>query len=104
MLLPELSIGSGDGSDDVFPRTVIGNKNANKISIVNGFVQRDEESSGISVGDYTKRNYSSSDVPDPSASTFHMEPGRCLWQTLIGVSRAHVPSAVNLKPTCVKRK
>ena len=99
-----MSIGTGDGSEDFFPRTVVGGKNTTKIAIVDGFVQRDEAPAGISVGDYTKRNFSSSDVPDPSANEFRMEPGRCLWQQLIGVSKAHVPTTLSLKPTCIKRK
>ena len=100
---PELSIGTSAGRDDVFPRTVVGRKGAKKIAIVHGYVHRDEAPAKISVGDYTKRNYSSSDRPDPSANLFRMEPGRCVTQTLYGVSRAHVATPFHVMPVCVKR-
>ena len=105
-LLPsaELAIGTAKGKDDIFPKTVVGQKGTKKVSIVHGFVKRDESPAGISVGDYTKKNMSTSDLPDPSANLFNMEPGRCLQQTLYGVSKAHVATPFEVMPVCVKRK
>jgi hypothetical protein len=89
----------------VFPKTVVGDKSAKRVSISHGFVLRDEATEGISLGDYTKRNFSTNDQPDPSASLFRMEPGRCLSQQVYGVSKAHVSAKMgSLPPVCVKRE
>ena len=98
-----MSIGTTDGREDIFPKTVVGQKWAKKVAITHGYVHRDEAPVKISVGDYTKKNYSSSDQPDPSANLLTMEPGRCLTQKLYGVSKAHVSTPFNVMPVCIKR-
>nr|KAG5704401.1 hypothetical protein BaRGS_031107 [Batillaria attramentaria] len=98
----EWAIGSNPVKDDVFPRTVIGFADTKKVAIVNGFVQRADLPTDISIGDYTKENYSSSDQPDPTANKFLMEPGRCLQQKIYGVSKAHVSTALNTMAMCIK--
>ena len=75
-----------------------------KVAMVNGFMQLQGLPNNISIGDYTKKNVSSDTPPDPSANTFRMEPGRCLRQRIYGVSKAHVMTPIDVKPTCVKRK
>ncbi|XP_070206105.1 uncharacterized protein [Littorina saxatilis] len=100
----ELAIGTREGKDDVFPQTVVGLKGAKKVAIVNGFVHRDETPDQISVGDYTKKNISTEDLPDPTANLFNMEPGRCLTQRLYGVSKAHIATSFDVIPLCVKRR
>nr|KAG5706492.1 hypothetical protein BaRGS_032885 [Batillaria attramentaria] len=80
----ELAIGTAAGTDNVFPKTVVGSKNTTKVAIVHGFLKRDDvPSKDASIGDYTKKNYTSDTEPDPSANKFSMEPGRCLTQRLI---------------------
>ncbi|KAK7496755.1 hypothetical protein BaRGS_00011964, partial [Batillaria attramentaria] len=99
----EWGIGTSDGREDVFPKTVIGTKNAKKVVIVNGFIQVDGFSEDFSVGDYAKQNFTSDTKPDPSANTFEMEPGRCMEQRMYGVSKSHVATAIELPPVCIKR-
>ena len=82
----------------------MGKKDAKKVAIVQGYVHRDEAAAKISVGDYTKKNYSNEDLPDPSANRFKMEPGRCLMQKLYGVSKSHVSASFDVMPMCIKRK
>ena len=103
LLLPELSIGTREGRDDIFPKTIIGQKGAKKVAIVHGYVHRDEAPVKISVGDYTKKNFSTDDLPDPSANLFKMEPGRCLKQKLYGVSKAHISTSFDVMTLCIKR-
>ena len=98
-----MSIGTSEGRDDVFPKTIVGQKGAKKIAIVHGYVHRDKAPEKISVGDYTKKNYSTNDLPDPSANLFKMEPGRCLTQKLYGVSKAHIFTSFDVMPVCIKR-
>ncbi|KAK7496779.1 hypothetical protein BaRGS_00011988 [Batillaria attramentaria] len=100
----ELAIGTAAGTDNVFPKTVVGSKNTTKVAIVHGFLKRDDvPSKDASIGDYTKKNYTSDTEPDPSANKFSMEPGRCLTQRLYGVNKGHVSAAVDLLPVCIKR-
>lgn len=99
----ELEIGTNLATDDIFPKTVVGQRSSKKVVIKAGYVLRDESPKKISVGDYTKRNISTNDLPDLGANLFRMEPGRCLRQQLYGVSKAHVATAFNVIPICVKR-
>ncbi|KAK7496783.1 hypothetical protein BaRGS_00011992 [Batillaria attramentaria] len=99
----EWAIGSSRGKDDVFPQTVVGTKNTTQVAIVDGYMKRDDLTQNVSIGDYTKKNYTSDSLPDPTANKFLMEPGRCLRQKLYGVSKGHVLTAVELTPVCIKR-
>ncbi|KAL8573311.1 hypothetical protein ACOMHN_032773 [Nucella lapillus] len=98
----ELAMGTTPGREDVFPRTVIGGNGTTKIVIDKGFVHRKEASAAISIGDYTKRNMSSNDRPDPSANLLSMEPGRCLNVTVYAVTKAHVAASLH-RLVCRKR-
>ena len=82
----------------------MGDKSSRSVAIVGGYVQRDGKPTNISVGDYTKKNVSSDDHPDPSDNLFHLEPGRCLTQKVYGVNRAHVATSIDVMPICIKRK
>lgn len=69
---------------------------------MNGFMQLDMAPGAISIGDYTKKNLSSDTPSNPKANLFNMEPGRCLSQSLYGVSKAHVLSRLDFMPTCIR--
>ncbi|KAK7460764.1 hypothetical protein BaRGS_00038811, partial [Batillaria attramentaria] len=99
----EWAIGTSEGKDDIFPRTVVGPKGTTKVAIVDGFFQSDTDNKRISIGDYTKKNFSTDTPPDPSANKFLMEPGRCLYQQLFGVNKAHWSTALDVVPLCIKR-
>ena len=99
----EWSIGTEYSREDVFPKTRVGVNTTKKVALVNGYMQLEGLPSGVSIGDFTKRKVTSDSSPDPTANRFQMEPGRCLKQTIYGVSKAHVLSRVDVMPTCVKR-
>ncbi|XP_076452271.1 uncharacterized protein LOC143287914 [Babylonia areolata] len=99
----EMAIGTADDREDLFPRVLVGRKGTKKIAIVGGFVHRDESPVPISVGDYSKKNVSTDDQPDPSANLLHVEPGRCLRLSVFGVSKAHVSAPLDRKLVCIKR-
>ncbi|KAK7493720.1 hypothetical protein BaRGS_00015049 [Batillaria attramentaria] len=98
----EWAIGTAEGKEDLFPKSRVGLNSTKKVAIVDGFMQLDGAPGGISIGDYTKKNMSSDTPPDPTANKFLMEPGRCLRQRVYGGNKAHVRTAIDVTPTCIK--
>ena len=76
-----------------------------KVAIVDGYMEIDGDGTNITMGDYADSNFQPSNGSDVSGMTFSMEPGRCLRQTVTGVSRSHTESVISgIKPVCIQRK
>ncbi|KAK7113965.1 hypothetical protein V1264_000110 [Littorina saxatilis] len=102
----EWSIGTQPGKDDIFPRSVVANRNVTTVAIVNGYVELEGQTTNITVQDYVNMNFQPSNLTDAvSGAVFRMEPGRCLRQSVYGVSRSHtVTEGPAMEPVCIQRE
>ena len=101
----EWSIGTQPGRDDIFPKSVVANRNVTKVAIISGHVELEGDSTNITMRDYAASNFQPSNGSDVSGTKFSMEPGRCLRQSVTGVSRSHREAVLSsIQPLCIRRK
>nr|KAG5707973.1 hypothetical protein BaRGS_025111 [Batillaria attramentaria] len=99
----EWMIGTKPGGQNVFPKTIVANLNVTEVAIVDGHLVIGGDATNITVGDYARSNFVSSNGSASAGSVFHMEPGRCLQQKILGVTKSHREGAVDLEPLCILR-
>ena len=101
----EWSIGTQPGRDDIFPKSVVANRNVTKVAIISGYVELEGDSTNITMQDFAASNFQPSNSSDVSGTKFSMEPGRCLRQSVTGVSRSHTEAVLSsIQPLCIRRK
>ncbi|XP_013400547.1 uncharacterized protein LOC106166509 [Lingula anatina] len=100
----EWQIGSADGDSDIFPLSKIGVTNSTKIAISDGKLVMDNVDASMSISAMANHSASDKSTEDlRQESFFSMEPGRCLYQSLIATSKAHKSSSVANITSCIKR-
>ncbi|XP_063447918.1 uncharacterized protein LOC134727466 [Mytilus trossulus] len=100
----EWEIGSEPGTDDVFPRIMVGITESKKAFIRDGKLWIDETSLNASVGEFANTTWNNETMKAAKLNTFfNLEPGICVYVTLYAVGRSHLSSTVYSNPLCVKR-
>ncbi|CAG2231211.1 unnamed protein product [Mytilus edulis] len=100
----EWEIGSSPGTDDVFPRIMVGITESKKAFIRDGKLWIDETPLNASVGEFANTTWNNETMKAAKMNTFfNLEPGKCVYVTLYAVGRSHLSSTVYSNPLCIKR-
>ncbi|XP_052073991.1 uncharacterized protein LOC127711867 [Mytilus californianus] len=100
----EWEIGSEPGTDDVFPRIMVGITESKKAYIRDGKLWIDETPLNASVGEFANTTWNNETMKAAKMNTFfNLEPGKCVYVTLYAVGRSHLSSTVYSSPLCIKR-
>lgn len=99
------SVGTAKGKGDLFPKSIVANPNVTRVALIGGYVYMEGSNSSINIKDYVHSNFQSSNSSDPQNTLFSLEPGRCVSQTITGISLANVESVpVSVGPFCIQRE
>ena len=104
MCFAEFLIGSSEGKEDIFPRAKIGKASARSVRIEDGRLIFDNQNDTSTLAEFVLKNWTETELDEAKHNTFfNLEPGRCLFMSIVAVSRGHKRSRVPIEPTCLKR-